>query len=119
MSNLIPGNSLSSVDPDAGFSGTVSKGDLSRMIGQGGDEKALKKASKEFAGVFVGQMLKVMQSTVEKCEIGHGGKGEEIFQDMLNDEFARTIAYSDNYGISNLVYKSLKQRSAAAAAYAK
>ena len=97
------------------YTGSTSKAQLMKLKGLGDDDKALRLASREFAGVFIGQMMKIMYSTIEKSEIGHGGQGEEIFQEMLTSEFARQAAYSESYGISEMVYKSLRRREAAQA----
>lgn len=97
------------------YTGSTSKSQLMKLKGLGDDDKALRLASREFAGVFIGQMMKIMYSTIEKSEIGHGGQGEEIFQDMLTSEFSRQAAYNEGYGISEMVYKSLRRREAAQA----
>ncbi len=101
------------------YSGSVTKSDISKALTKGDDEQSLRTAAKEFTALFVGQMMKIMNSTVDKSEFGHGGEGEEFFQDMLNDEYSRNMAYSEKYGISDMVYKSLQNRNAAAAYKAK
>ena len=87
---------------------------LVEVTGEDSEEK-LEVAAREFTGMFLGQMLKNMRSTVELCELGHAGQAEETFQSMLDDEWAKNIAYQGGIdkagnGIVGVVHNSLKQR---------
>jgi peptidoglycan hydrolase FlgJ len=57
----------------------------------------LKKAFTDFVGqTFYGQMLKSLRSTVEKPAYFHGGRGEEMFQEqmdqILSEKFSEASA---------------------------
>ncbi len=102
--------------------GRSSKSELMQVaaIAQNDSEEGLKLAAREFTGMFIGQMLKTMRSTVDTSEFMHGGEAEKIFQGLLDDEWARNIAYSedienDRNNITGKVYESLKRKSNAEA----
>ena len=102
--------------------GTSGKSDLMQIasIAQDDSEEGLKLAAKEFTGMFLGQIMKAMRSTVEVDDIMHGGQAEDTFQGMLDDEWTRNMAYNGNVddksnGFVGVVYDSLKRRSAVSA----
>jgi flagellar protein FlgJ len=78
-------------------------------------EKAVDKNSKlyevcrEFEAIFIKQMLNVMRKTVVKNELFHGGFVEEIFEDMLYDDYAKKMAHNGHFGLSDMLYKQLNK----------
>lgn len=72
------------------------------------DEK-LRKACKEFESVFTYELLKSMRRTVEKCDLFHGGKGEEIYESLLDQELAKTMAGHGPRSLSSILYRQLKK----------
>lgn len=97
------------------YAGSVTKGDLAKLTSNLSDDDALRAASEEFSSVFIGQLTQVMRSTVDKTNLMDGGQGEEIFQGLLDQEYSREIAQTGRYGITDMVYNSLKSKSAAQA----
>jgi len=69
----------------------------------------LKKACEDFESVFTYQLLKSMRSTVDKCELFHGGQGEEIYQEMLDQELAGSMSGGGSNSIANMLYEQLKR----------
>lgn len=68
----------------------------------------LYKQCQEFESIFVKMMLSEMQKTVDKSsDILNGGYAEEIFQDMLNDEYSKSMTKSSNFGIADELYRQL------------
>lgn len=59
--------------------------------------------------IFVGQMLKQMRNTVEKGGLINGGQTEEIFQDMLYDEYATSMSKTANFGIAKSMYDQMSK----------
>ncbi len=111
-----------STDTMANLNASSGKSALLRAaaIAKNDSEKGMKLASREFAGMFLGQMLKNMRSTVDISDFMNGGQAEQIFQGMLDDEWARNIAYSgelegDSKSFAGMVYDSMKRNSAASA----
>ena len=52
-------------------------------------------------------MLNVMRKSVNKTGLMDGGMAEEIFEDMLYDEYAQKMAETGSFGIANMIYKQL------------
>jgi len=75
------------------------------------DEK-LKKTASEFEAVFVTQFLEILNSTVERSEEFSGGRGEEMFRSMMNEEVAKNIASNPktSFGFAQQVYQQMKDR---------
>jgi flagellar protein FlgJ len=73
-------------------------------------EKKLMDACVEAESLFVGQMLKQMRQTVHKGEMLHGGQTEEIFEDMLYDQYALNMSKSCNLGIAKQMYDQLSKQ---------
>lgn len=73
------------------------------------DEK-LWNACIETESLFVGKMLKEMKSTVHKSEWLHGGHAEEIFEDMLYDEYALKVSKNSDFGMAKMLYEELSRK---------
>jgi flagellar protein FlgJ len=70
----------------------------------------LKKACKEFETLFTYELLKSMRATVDKCDLFHGGQGEEIYQSLLDQELSKNMVGSGSNSISNMLYNQLKNK---------
>ncbi len=70
------------------------------------DEK-LYQACKDFEALFVKQMLDSMRKTVTKSGLIKNGMAEDIFEDMLYDEYSRKMTNTAGFGVANLMYKQL------------
>jgi flagellar protein FlgJ len=55
-------------------------------------------------------MLKAMRKTVQKNEMFHGGRAEEIFEDMLYDEYSLRLSRTSNLGIAQTMYDQLSRQ---------
>jgi len=71
--------------------------------------KELRKAADGFEELFIHKMLQVMRNSVEKSGLMSGGRGEEIFQDMLDENYAKIITQSRAFGLSNLIFEQNKK----------
>jgi len=71
--------------------------------------KELRKACKEFEAIFTYQLLKSMRNTIEKCDLFHSGQSEEIYESLLDQEYAKLMARSDNNGIAEMLYQQLSR----------
>ena len=67
----------------------------------------LYKVSQDFEAIFIKQMLNVMRKSVSKTGLMDGGMAEEIFEDMLYDEYAEKMAKSGSFGIADMIYRKL------------
>ena len=72
------------------------------------DDPKLHKACVEFESLFISQLLKEMQETIPKSEFMSGGKGEEIYTQMLDSQIAREIASKRGLGLSSLIRSQIE-----------
>ncbi|MFP4097259.1 MAG: rod-binding protein [Alphaproteobacteria bacterium] len=67
----------------------------------------IKAAAQDFEAVFIAQMLKPMFAGIETNTMFGGGKGEEIFRDLMIEEYGKAIAARDATGIQSHVMDKL------------
>jgi Rod binding domain-containing protein len=62
----------------------------------------------EFESIFVKMMLKEMRKTVDKSDsLISGGFAEDIYRDMLDDEYAKSMSKTARFGLADLLYRQL------------
>ena len=61
----------------------------------------------EFESIFVQMMLKEMRATVNKSDMLDGGYAEEIFEDMLYQERAKSMTQNAGFGLADQMYLEL------------
>lgn len=71
------------------------------------NNKRLKEVSQEFESLFLNQMFKTMRNTIPKDDMLNGGLKQEIFEDMLDNEYAVNMSKSGGIGLGDLVYRYL------------
>lgn len=73
------------------------------------DKKSdLFKQCRDFESIFAKMMLKEMRNSVDKTgDIMNGGWAEDIFQDMLDDEYSKSMAETANFGLAEQLYHQL------------
>lgn len=87
-----------------------STGTQSLKLGQQSAEKnnmAIRKAAREFESLFVSMMLKSMRETVGKDKLTGGGHGEEAYQSLLDQEYAKAAAENGSLGLARTIEKQL------------
>ena len=73
--------------------------------------KQLKKISQDFEAMFTGMMLKSMRETVAEDKLTGGGKAEETYRYMLDQEYAAAAAKrSGPNSLATMVEKELLKR---------
>lgn len=105
------------LDQDIALIG-LNKAKTSQKLGQKGvvsseDKEAynkkLKQACDGFEEIFVHKLLQVMRKSSDKDTLLNGGRGEEIFQDMLDENYAKIITQSRSLGLSNMIFEHTKK----------
>ncbi|MDC7226906.1 MAG: rod-binding protein [Spirochaetales bacterium] len=71
------------------------------------DQTKLKEACQDFEALFIKQMLDTMRQTVSKSGMLDGGMAEDVFEDMLYDEYAQSMAKTGNFGIAKMMYSEM------------
>jgi len=73
-------------------------------------EKDLMKASQDMESFFLYMLLKEMRKTVTETPLFHGGRSEEIFRDMMDEEQSKKMASSgQGIGIAKMLYEQLSR----------
>ncbi len=72
-------------------------------------EAEVREITQEFEAIFISQMLRNMYGGIEVDPVFGGGYAEEVFRDVLLDEYGRVMAKSGGVGISDMVQKELLQ----------
>ncbi len=71
----------------------------------------LRKACKNFESIFTYHLLKSMRKTIEKCDLLHGGQGEDVYQSLFDMELSKQMADLSPGSLSRLLYNQLKKLS--------
>lgn len=71
--------------------------------------KRLRETAQDMEGLFIEQMLSSMRKTVGKTKFIDGGRGEEIFEDMLYEKYASQMSKSGSLGISDQIYEQMSR----------
>ena len=71
----------------------------------------LYKACQDFEALFVKQMLDSMRKTVNKSDdmLG-GGMGQDVFEGMLYDEYAKKMAQTARFGLADMIYRQVSSK---------
>ncbi|MGA1196600.1 MAG: rod-binding protein [Candidatus Latescibacterota bacterium] len=85
------------------------KSEIGSLKGKVDGADELREAAKQFEAVFMSQLLKQMRSTVHKEEMFHGGAGEDIFTEMLDEKFAEKMSVRGT-GIADMLYRQLSRQ---------
>jgi len=70
-------------------------------------DKKLYNACQDFEAIFVNQMLDSMRATLNKHGLLDGGIGENIYQDMLYQQYSQMMAKTAHFGLARLLYNQL------------
>ncbi len=73
-------------------------------------DKKLMETCQEAESLFVSKMFKEMRKTVHKGDWLHGGFAEDIFEDMLYDEYSLDVSKNYNLGMAKLLYDEMSRK---------
>lgn len=66
-------------------------------------------AAKDFEAMFITEMLKPMFEDIKPDPFFGGGKGEEIFQGFMLEEYGKLMAETGQLGISSMIKAQMIQ----------
>ncbi|MDA3938703.1 MAG: rod-binding protein [Spirochaetia bacterium] len=95
---------------NSGRSSASSISSMERNLGDTNDDK-VKQACSDFEAILIKQMLDSMRKTVEKTSLLGGGMAEDIFEDMIYDEYAKKMSKTGDFGIKDMLYRQLSTNS--------
>lgn len=75
---------------------------------------AIEETARDFEAMFMAEMLRPMFEGVKPDSLFGGGKGEEVFNSMMIDEYGKSMASTGVLGIADLVKEQLIQMQAEA-----
>jgi len=73
----------------------------------GTDPAAVKKVAQEFETMFVAMMLKSMRETVGTDKLTGGGRAEETFRSLLDQEYAAAATRGGGIGLARTIEREL------------
>lgn len=113
MTNSIAASTFNSTL--AASQGQASKNKLDMLASSVGrntatqDKRTIDAVSKEFASVFITQLLNIMYESVPVDENFGGGHAEETWRGLMIDEYGKNIANAGGFGLSDMVKNQLLQ----------
>ncbi|MFK7824979.1 MAG: rod-binding protein [Oligoflexales bacterium] len=72
-----------------------------------GEESGLLGVAKDFSSLFFDTVLQSMRKSVVKSEFIGGGHAEDMYQSMLDSEYAKLIAKQDQTGFAKMIADQL------------
>jgi len=75
----------------------------------GKDRASLKKSCQDFEAIFIQSMLKAMRKTVPEGGLFAKSNATKIFEDMLDQEFAVSIAKNQSVGLAEQIYRQMEK----------
>ncbi len=90
---------------NSGVNRKVNTGDAS--LDKSAQTAKLDKAASEFEALFIFQMLKTMRESSMKEDLFSGGKGEEVYTSMLDQEMSSVMSAGDGIGLKKALMEQL------------
>ncbi len=74
------------------------------------DREELMAAARQFEAVFINQLFKALETTIQKDGMFSGGRGEELYKSMFYDEIAKDISSrpETSFGFAKQIYEQMK-----------
>ncbi|MGI6550224.1 MAG: rod-binding protein [Syntrophomonadales bacterium] len=72
------------------------------------NETRLMQACRDFEAIFLGELLKSMRKTVPQGGLLENSFGQDVFQSMLDDEYAQSMALSRSTGLAEILFQQLR-----------
>jgi flagellar protein FlgJ len=73
------------------------------------DPEALHRACQDFEAVMLKTMLKSMRNTVPDDGLVEKSNGQEIFDDLMDQEVATQMARTEGVGIGEMLFRQLQK----------
>lgn len=113
MNNQVqPLNNSSSIMPSTERKSAVEASDFKEKLARAAESKdleALKEASQQFEAYFINTLLKQMRKTIEDSGLVEKSEARKMFEQMLDQEYAKEMSKSGSFGISDAIYEAMKK----------
>ncbi|MCR4400589.1 MAG: rod-binding protein [Syntrophomonadaceae bacterium] len=74
------------------------------------DDAKLREACRDLESVFLYQLITAMRATIPRSGFLDTSYGQQVFESMLDEEYARTMAHSGCTGLGDTIYRQLRQQ---------
>ena len=92
------------MDPISANVAQWNRNQVTLELPDGDSRTRLEAVAKEFESLFAKQMLDSMRDTLSKeDDMLNGGMAQDIFDDMLYEEYARMMANTGSLGIADMI----------------
>ncbi|NLM96453.1 MAG: hypothetical protein GX175_02345 [Halanaerobiaceae bacterium] len=93
------------------FSKETNKLKQAEGLKQADDDNLLQKLADEFVSILIKEMLKSMRNTVPENGLMNGGFAEDVFTDMLDEEYSKnSVKQAAFSSLGRILYEQLKQQ---------
>jgi soluble lytic murein transglycosylase-like protein len=75
----------------------------------GSTPEQIRKVAQEFESIFSSLMIKAMRSTVGENPLVPRSFGEDVYTDMLDNEYSKKLAANGSLGLADLIVKELER----------
>ena len=87
--------------------------DVQEQIARDPERKRLFDAAREFQAIFLNMMLKSMRASLnKKDDLLYGGNRQDIFEDMLYNEYSKSLSSSPGFDLADRIYEDLSRKMA-------
>lgn len=97
---------LTPIDPRTIMS--ASKPDFDQSTRKARDLESLRQSTQEFEALYINEMFKAMRKTIPESGLIEKGMSEDIYQEMLDMERARTASEGKGIGLGNAMFEQLR-----------
>jgi len=80
----------------------------SNSDGNGNDK--LRKCCADFESLLIYEMVKTMRRSISKSDLLHGGQGEELFEQLFDQEVCRSLCERRGFGLADVLYSQLLEK---------
>jgi len=68
----------------------------------------LRKCCADFESLLMYEMVKTMRGSISKSDLLHGGQGEELFEQLFDQEVCRSLSERQGFGLGEMLYSQLR-----------
>ena len=83
---------------------------LNENQGRSNDEAHLKEVANQYEQYFLKELLKGMRSTVQESDFIKVSNGQKIFQEQLDDQYAKEWNKKGGFGLADMIFDQLNQK---------
>lgn len=89
-------------------SNTESLENFKNILEQEVEDQRLKNACLDLEAVFVQQLMQSMRKTIPESTLVEKSFGQQVYEDMLDEEIANIGSKTGQFGIGEMIYRQLK-----------